>query len=171
MDDKTYGPYTGHQLKDFANEGRIDGNTSVIREGSEEWARAADDSRLLSLFSRPLIAPPPPPSNISAEKGATVVQVNNHLSPSVPLAALIEDGPYGPKSPGLALVLSLLICGGGQMYNGQIGKGILMLIGCILLWFVLLGWIISIWSIVDAYQTAKKMNLRFQRRLAAGLPI
>jgi len=44
-----------------------------------------------------------------------------------------------------------------------------MLIGCILLWLVLLGWIIWIWSMVDAYSTAKQMNLRYQQRILAGL--
>ena len=57
------------------------------------------------------------------------------------------------------------------MYNGQVAKGFLMLFGCIILWFLLLGWIIAIWSWVDAYQTAKKMNARYMRRLAAGMPI
>ena len=69
----------------------------------------------------------------------------------------------------IALLLSLLICGVGQMYNGQVGKGIAFLIGCILAWFILLGWVIWIWSMVDAYQTAKRMNLRYQQRILAGL--
>lgn len=57
------------------------------------------------------------------------------------------------------------------MYNGQIGKGILMLVLCVALWFVLLGWIINIWSWIDAYQTAAKMNDRYLRRLSAGVRI
>jgi hypothetical protein len=36
------------------------------------------------------------------------------------------------------------------------------------LWFILLGWIIQIWSMVDAYKTAKQMNLRYMRRLQLG---
>jgi TM2 domain-containing membrane protein YozV len=87
-----------------------------------------------------------------------------------PAAALLAaaDG-VGPKSPGVALLLSLVICGAGQMYNGQVGKGILMLIGCLLAWLVFLGWVIWIWSMVDAYTTAKDLNLRYQQRVLAGM--
>ena len=63
-----------------------------------------------------------------------------------------------PKSPSLALLLSFFIVGLGQIYNGQLGKGILMFFGCIFLWFFYLGWIVNIWSIIDAYQYSKKYN-------------
>jgi len=62
------------------------------------------------------------------------------------------------KSPGVAVLLSLLICGAGQLYNGEVAKGILMFIGCAVLWTVTLGWIISIWSMIDAYGTAKRLS-------------
>lgn len=62
------------------------------------------------------------------------------------------------KSPAGAALLSVLLTGCGQLYNGQVGKGLLMLGACIFLWSFMLGWVISIWSIVDAYSTAKKMN-------------
>lgn len=65
-------------------------------------------------------------------------------------------------------MLSFLICGAGQMYCGRVGKGILMLIGCIGLWFIFLGWIVWIWSMIDAYATAKDMNLRYIRRIQSG---
>lgn len=71
----------------------------------------------------------------------------------------------GEKSPGLSAVLSFLIVGLGQIYNGQIGKGIVLII-CyvisILLCFVLIGFILVpilwIYGIYDAYNTAKKIN-------------
>jgi len=69
------------------------------------------------------------------------------------------------KNPGLAAVLSFFIIGVGQIYNGQIGKGIGMLIGgylCFILSFLIIpaiiGLIIYIWGIYDAYDTAKKIN-------------
>jgi hypothetical protein len=34
----------------------------------------------------------------------------------------------------------------------------------------MLGWIIWIWSIVDAYSTAKQMNVRYQQRMLAMQP-
>jgi TM2 domain-containing membrane protein YozV len=167
INNQTYGPYTGHQLSDFVKEGRVDGATQVLPVGSENWTLASQDRYLSALFrpSRQQVAPPP----ISAAAGATVVQITNQIGP---LAMLLDDtGAFGAKSPGVALLLSFLICGAGQMYCGRVGKGILMLIGCIALWFVLLGWAVWIWSMIDAYATAKDMNLRYLRRLQAGQPV
>lgn len=77
----------------------------------------------------------------------------------------VRVGPERNKSAGLAALLSFLIVGVGQMYNGQIGKGILLLIGAIvsgLLFFVVIGFftwfIIWLYSIFDAYNTANKIN-------------
>jgi TM2 domain-containing membrane protein YozV len=67
-------------------------------------------------------------------------------------------GAIARKNATLAAVLSFLIVGLGQLYNGQAGKGIFMFIGCVCLWFILLGWIINIWSIIDAYKTAERIN-------------
>ena len=70
------------------------------------------------------------------------------------------------KSPGLALVLSLILPGLGQIYNGQAGKGIGMLIlyiiMCVLFFLLiplLIAFIIWIWAMVDAYKTAKNYNM------------
>ncbi len=69
------------------------------------------------------------------------------------------------KSAGLAAVLSFFWCGLGQIYNGQVGKGIAFLVGyavSFLLMFVLIGFlttpILWIWGMVDAYQTAERLN-------------
>lgn len=77
----------------------------------------------------------------------------------------VKAPAVGEKSPGLAAVLSFLIVGLGHIYNGQIGKGIVLII-CyvisILLCFVLIGFILFpilwIYGIYDAYNTAKKIN-------------
>ena len=55
------------------------------------------------------------------------------------------------RSPGLAALLSFIIAGAGQIYNGQIGKGLLILFT---------GWLIIPWiyGIFDAYNTAGKIN-------------
>lgn len=60
--------------------------------------------------------------------------------------------------PGMALLLSLILCGTGQIYNGEVSKGIIMMVLCILLWLVLLGWVVHIWSIVDAVVVAERIN-------------
>jgi TM2 domain-containing membrane protein YozV len=69
------------------------------------------------------------------------------------------------KNPGLAAVLSFLIVGLGQIYNGQIGKGLLLLVAAIIsgvLWLIYIGIIFSIiiwiYAIYDAYNTAKRIN-------------
>lgn len=62
------------------------------------------------------------------------------------------------KSPALSVVLSFLLTGAGQLYNGQVGKGLLMLGACVVMWGFFLGWVVTLWSIYDAYSTAKKIN-------------
>jgi TM2 domain-containing membrane protein YozV len=69
------------------------------------------------------------------------------------------------KNSGLAAVLSFFFAGLGQIYNGQIGKGVFIIIiqGVnLLLMFVLVGFItypiVWIWGMIDAYKTAEKIN-------------
>ncbi|MDJ0707879.1 MAG: zinc-ribbon domain-containing protein [Leptolyngbyaceae cyanobacterium MO_188.B28] len=62
------------------------------------------------------------------------------------------------KDPTLALILSLILPGLaiGQFYNGDVMKGIVMLVGALILSFTILGSAaIWIWSVIDAYQVAK----------------
>lgn len=167
---ETYGPYSGHDLGDYIKEGRINGATQVLAVGTENWVRASEDRRLASLFSpaRPQQTQLPPP--VTAAAGATVVQVTNQIA-AQPMMFMDDGSPFGPKSPGVALLLSFLWCGAGQIYCGRVGKGILMFVGAVALWFILLGWIIQIWSMIDAYQTAKQMNLKYLRRIQAGQPV
>ena len=69
------------------------------------------------------------------------------------------------KSEGLAAVLSFLFVGLGQIYNDEIGKGILFIIVgviAVLTLFILIGFILYplfwIYNIYDAYNTAKGIN-------------
>jgi TM2 domain-containing membrane protein YozV len=163
VDGQTYGPYSGHDLAGFAKEGRLNGASQVHLVGGDKWVRAGEDPRLAALFRPDRSGPQPPP--ITAAPGATVVQVTNQIPQT---HIIIDDGSYGPKSAGLALFLSFLLPGAGQWYCGRVGKGFLMLFLYILLLFVFLFWIIWIWSMIDAYSTAKEMNLGFLRRLQLG---
>jgi TM2 domain-containing membrane protein YozV/RNA polymerase subunit RPABC4/transcription elongation factor Spt4 len=72
---------------------------------------------------------------------------------------------YQQKNPGIAAVLSALWVGIGQIYNGEIGKGIILMViyvVSVLLMFVIIGFITTpllwIFGIYDAYNTAKKIN-------------
>ena len=69
------------------------------------------------------------------------------------------------KNPGIAAAASFLFTGLGQVYNGEIGKGLLLIIvQCINfgLMFLLIGFItfpiVWIYGIYDAYKTAERIN-------------
>lgn len=71
------------------------------------------------------------------------------------------------KDPGIAAILSFFIVGLGQIYNGEIGKGIVLIILYGLAWvlsFLLIGipMLLILWfyGIVNAYNTAKEINER-----------
>ncbi|WP_050420789.1 DUF4339 domain-containing protein [Bradyrhizobium tropiciagri] len=127
LEGKTYGPYAGHRLAEFCKEGRIDGATQVLAVGTQDWKHASEDPRLSSIFRQARMQPQAPPP-ITAAAGATVVQVTNQMAPQ-PIIFMDDGLPFGPKSAGVALLLSLFICGAGQMYCGKVGKGLLMLFG------------------------------------------
>lgn len=91
-------------------------------------------------------------------------------------------GPYEKrhqKSPGLAALLSAIIVGLGQVYNGQIEKGVIFFIffyiSVFVVWYSFLLFfgfaflrymiLISIWmySIYDAHQTAEWNNYYYSK--------
>jgi TM2 domain-containing membrane protein YozV len=70
--------------------------------------------------------------------------------------------PCTEKNPWLAALLSVFFFGAGQAYNGQIQKGIALLILVFLGLFVFLVPGILVWAygIYDAANSARKMNAR-----------
>jgi len=69
------------------------------------------------------------------------------------------------KNPSIATILSFFFMGLGQIYNGQIGKGIVFIILygiSVALMFVVIGFVTTpilwIWGMVDANNSAKKIN-------------
>ena len=76
-----------------------------------------------------------------------------------------DQVPKFYKNPAIATILSFFFMGLGQVYNGQIGKGILFLVFYIislLLMFVVIGFITTpilwIWGMIDANNSAKRIN-------------
>lgn len=168
-DEQSHGPYTGHSMKSYIEAGNLKPNTLVVPAGAQDWKAAREYPVLSTLFPKELLSSAPPPAPISAAAGATVVQVHNVITqPAQQQRPIIIDGAAAPKSAGVALFLSFIWCGAGQCYNGQIGKGALMFFLCVAAWFVMLGWIISIWSMIDAYKRAKEMNLRYLALMSGG---
>ncbi|WP_434121270.1 hypothetical protein [Salinicoccus roseus] len=75
------------------------------------------------------------------------------------------------KSSGVAAVLSALINGLGQIYNGQILKGIFIILLQVIngaLTIILIGYvflpIVWLYSVIDAYRSAEKINARNYQR-------
>ncbi len=69
------------------------------------------------------------------------------------------------RSPVLAAVLSLFLSGLGQIYNGEVTKGVIFIVAQLInaaLTAVLIGWvlmpIVGLWAVIDAYATAKRNN-------------
>lgn len=80
------------------------------------------------------------------------------------------QAPYGqpvvaPKSPGISLLASFFVPGRGSMINGEVAKGVGILLGyvvCLLLVWLLLPGLVAIglwvWGMVDAYTGAQRWN-------------
>lgn len=70
-----------------------------------------------------------------------------------------ESSTTSEKDSGIAAVLSFFVPGGGQIYNGQIGKGIAILLAVVILVVTVFGIILAVplwlWQIYDAYKVAE----------------
>ena len=73
------------------------------------------------------------------------------------------------KNPGLAAVLSFFYMGLGQIYNGQIAKGILFIVAYTISWLFIASILLLpigivttpalfIYGMYDAYKSAEKIN-------------
>ena len=124
-------------------------------------------------LSQPPIQPPTQPDSYSRPMSNALPQVPPQIPPPSPAAPapppvqpMQQPYPTIPqgqiilkeKDAGIAAVLSLIIPGLGQMYIGKIGRGVLILLFTALLSMILVGFIIWIWNIFDAYNLAKKYN-------------
>lgn len=69
------------------------------------------------------------------------------------------------KNSGLAAVLSFFVPGLGQIYNGELSKGMITVAVTIMAWMMTALYIgffvlvpLWVWSIYDAYSMAEKIN-------------
>ncbi len=72
-----------------------------------------------------------------------------------------------PKNPAVSLILSFFLPGLGTIVNGDVGKGVGILLGYLfsyVLMFILIGFLTApafwIWGMIDAYQGAQSWNAR-----------
>jgi len=88
--------------------------------------------------------------------------------------------PVFYKNPGLAAVLSFFWMGLGQIYNGQIAKGIAFIVFYAVSWILMIAIIgfittpiLFIYGIYDAYKSAQKINIDLARQAGAqtGPPV
>lgn len=79
--------------------------------------------------------------------GQPTIVIQNVQTQQAPVGFV--SGRY--KNPTVALLLSIIFPGGGQFYNGHIGKGLLVLFT----FWLIIPWI---WSIFDAYHCAHRIN-------------
>ena len=116
-------------------------------DGGQRWW----DGFQWTAHVRPGLNPPPPPSPYSHLAGTTF---QGHA-------------PYAvaPKSPGLALLASFFIPGLGSMLNGEVGKGVAILVSSVVCWVlailivpILVAVGLWIYGMVDAYSGAQKWN-------------
>jgi len=155
--------------------------------GNGEWIKASED-RVLAKFFTPAPKPEAPGAHaISAGSGAQVVTIQNTIAPP-PAPTPARPAPPPPigekpadKSPWAAAILSLLIAGLGQLYNGEIGKGIVMFFVLVIfvgitaptmdaagsdtgfgLWLI-----VNIVAAIDGYIVAKRKREHYQRWMAA----
>ncbi|NLA99377.1 MAG: zinc-ribbon domain-containing protein [Methanomicrobiales archaeon] len=102
-------------------------------------------------------------ANYCQECGKELISPNAEICPNC--GVRLKEIVINRRSPVIALILSFFICGLGQIYNGQFGKGIayfviyLVCIASVALLIGLLLW--PVWwliGMVDAYVSANKIN-------------
>ncbi len=77
-----------------------------------------------------------------------------------------------PKNPALAAILSFLIPGLGQIYNGEIGKGLIIIVVQVINFLlatiiigIFTGLAVFIWAIYDAYVVAQRLNAEMTQQM------
>lgn len=103
------------------------------------------------------------PTSLAPTAGTAVAPAQQVMPHPMPVQQQVIV--VSPKSPGVAAVLSFFWAGLGQIYNGEIGKGIIFMVLYLVsafLMMAIIGFITTpilwIFGMVDAYKTAEKIN-------------
>lgn len=133
-------------------------------DGTERWW----DGQVWTEQVRPVA------SNVPAVAWQTPAAPQYPQQYGQPFAQPFQAPVVAARNPALALIASFFITGLGQLINGEVGKGIAMFVAAIVTWFmafllmiVLIGFLlipvalaIWVWSMVDAYNSARNWNAR-----------
>lgn len=115
---------------------------------------------MLTIVTCPNCGKDTPDGKFCEHCGASVQTTQTFQQPAAqPVYTQQPAAAKTEKNAGIAVILSILFPGSGQVYNGETGKGIGLLIGSLIgyLIFVVPGLIVWLYGIYDAYTTAQKM--------------
>ena len=178
-DDKEIGPFSPRIIKVLVVDGTIEADTLLWRDGLEEWVEAREVNGLKEfLESRPRTPSPRRPSNSSSKNqfcsncgaavnsGAAVCLACGAAAQSSVIAGSRSGDSVYPSDPPkdpllMALLSGCCIAGLGHMVLGQTIKGVMVLIGTILITLATAGvaaFILWPMSGLDAYLIAKKLK-------------
>jgi TM2 domain-containing membrane protein YozV len=92
--------------------------------------------------------------------GAEITHQEAEICPNCGVRVKVAPQIKGEKSQGIAALLSFFFPGLGQVFDGNLTRGVIFLIGTFVgtLFFFVPGLIVWIYQIYDAYSIAKKMN-------------
>jgi hypothetical protein len=93
------------------------------------------------------------------EAAVATASASSRVEPP-PIPAAYASPPLERRNAALAAVLSLIVCGLGQVYNGQFVKGVLFFVAAMAAWCVLLGWAVHVVAAIEAWRTADAQNRR-----------
>jgi hypothetical protein len=127
-DGKEYGPISADQMRQWISEGRVNGQTMVLLEGTADWKPLAQFPELASsLAIAPVPAPQPGPSPFSGAPADNAAQLVNGPATGLMVVAIIGFVLQLVNLFGRSFIQSLAARQGGgeqpfgNMFSGAIG--------------------------------------------------
>jgi eukaryotic-like serine/threonine-protein kinase len=141
-------------------------NALVMRLLAKDPAeRHASASQLIEDLERVRDGLSPAHARLGREEVPAPIEREESREERVPEGEASGGAPE--HSPGIAAVLSLVLSGVGQIYNGQILKGVAFIVAQLInfaLTAILIGWvplvIVWVWAIWDAHRVARRIQAR-----------
>jgi hypothetical protein len=152
------GPFTTGQIRDLWTEMKVAGDTLFARPGMAEW------KPLITIQKEIFGNEPPKPANkkctFCAEEISLEALKCKHCGAS--LSTRVLQSTAQPKDPLLMAIASgCCLAGLGQILLGQVTKGIVFLILCLVIGSITGGIAaLVLWPVmgIDAYMVAKKLK-------------